>query len=67
MLFVDFELTGGQDIFREAFRIGSIPFDGGDPLEGLETYPVPEEKLLEESEEWNTAYEDVVRNGQALE
>jgi iron(III) transport system substrate-binding protein len=67
MLFVDFELTGGQDIFREAFRIGSIPFEGGDPLEGLETYPVPEEKLLEESDEWNKAYEDVVRNGQALE
>lgn len=68
MLFVDFELTGGQDIFREAFRIGSIPVEGGeDPLEGLETYPVPEEKLLEESEKWNTAYEDVVRNGQALE
>ena len=67
MLFVDFELTGGQDIFREAFRIGSIPFEGGDPLEGLETYPVPEEKLLDESDEWNKAYEEVVRNGQALE
>ena len=67
MLFVDFELTGGQDIFREAFRIGSIPVEGEDPLEGLETYPVPEEKLLEESDEWNKAYEDVVRNGQALE
>ena len=67
MLFVDFELTGGQDIFREAFRIGSIPVDGEDPLEGLETYPVPEEKLLDESDKWNKAYEDVVRNGQALE
>jgi iron(III) transport system substrate-binding protein len=68
MLFVDFELTGGQDIFREAFRIGSIPVEGGeDPLEGLETYPVPEEKLLAESDKWNKAYEDVVRNGQALE
>ena len=68
MLFVDYELTGGQDIFREAFRIGSIPVEGGqDPLEGLETVPVPEEKLLEESEKWNTAYEEVVRNGQSLE
>ena len=67
-LFVDFELTGGQDIFREAFRIGSIPVEGGeDPLAGLETYPVPEQKLLDESDEWNKAYEDVVRNGQALE
>jgi iron(III) transport system substrate-binding protein len=67
MLFVDFELTGGQDVFREAFRIGSVPVEGEDPLEGLETYPVPEQKLLDEADKWNKAYEDVVRNGQALE
>jgi iron(III) transport system substrate-binding protein len=66
-LFVDYELTGGQDVFREAFRIGSIPVEGEDPLEGLETYPVPEDKLLVESDQWNKAYEDVVRNGQSLE
>ena len=24
MLFVDFELTGGQDVFKEAFRVGSV-------------------------------------------
>jgi iron(III) transport system substrate-binding protein len=67
-LFVDFELTGGQDVFRDAFRIGSIEQGaGGDPLEGLETYPVPENKILEEPDKWNTAYEKVVRNGQALE
>ncbi len=66
-LFVDYELTGGQDVFREAFRIGSVPVPGDDPLEGLETYPVPEQKLLDESEKWSTAYEEVVRNGQTLE
>ena len=37
MLFVDFELTGGQDVFKEAFRIGSV--EGTDnPLSAFETY-----------------------------
>jgi iron(III) transport system substrate-binding protein len=65
-LFVDFQLTGAQDVFAETFRIGALP-GAGDPLEGLETYPVPMEKMIEESETWNQAYEDVVANGQALE
>jgi iron(III) transport system substrate-binding protein len=65
-LFVDFELTGGQDVFKEAFRIGSV--EGTEnPLSQYETYAVPEEKLLEDPDTWNTAYEDVVKNGQALE
>ena len=47
LLFVDFELTGGQDVFKEAFRVGSV--EGGDnPLSAYETYPVPEEKLLDD-------------------
>ncbi len=66
MLFVDYELTGGQEVFKEAFRVGSI--EGADnPLSQYETYPVPEEKLLEDPDTWNKAYEDVVANGQALE
>jgi iron(III) transport system substrate-binding protein len=66
MLFVDYELTGGQEVFKEAFRVGSI--EGSDnPLSQYETYPVPEEKLLEDPDTWNKAYEDVVANGQALE
>ena len=65
-LFVDYELTGGQDIFKEAFRIGSV--EGTDnPLSQYETVSVPEEKLLEDPDTWNQAYEDVVANGQALE
>jgi iron(III) transport system substrate-binding protein len=65
-LFVDYELEGGQEIFKEAFRIGSV--EGTDnPLSQYETYPVPEEKLLEDPETWNKAYEDVVQNGQALD
>jgi iron(III) transport system substrate-binding protein len=64
MLFVDFELTGGQEVFKEAFRIGSV--EGTDnPLSQYETYPVPEDKLLEDPDTWNKAYEDVVANGQA--
>lgn len=66
MLFVDFELTGGQDVFAEKFRIGAIEGDD-DPLAGFEVYPVPEDKLLEDPDTWNQAYEDVVANGQALE
>jgi len=65
-LFVDYELTGGQDVFADKFRIGSIE-GANDPLAGLETYPVPEAKLLDDPETWNKAYEDVVANGQALE
>jgi iron(III) transport system substrate-binding protein len=65
-LFVDFELTGGQDVFKEAFRIGSV--EGTDnPLSAFETYAVPEEKLLEDPDTWNKAYEDVVANGQAID
>lgn len=65
-LFVDFELTGGQEIFRENFRVGAIA-GGEDPLDGLEVFPVPEKKLLDDPDTWNKAYEDVVANGQALE
>jgi iron(III) transport system substrate-binding protein len=65
-LFVDFELTGGQEIFAEKFRIGSVP-TGEDPLAGLEVFPVPEEKLLDDPDTWNQAYEDVLANGQALD
>jgi iron(III) transport system substrate-binding protein len=65
-LFVDYELTGGQDVFADNFRIGSI--EGTDnPLAQYETYAVPEQKLLDDPDTWNKAYEDVVANGQALE
>lgn len=66
LLFVDYELTGGQDVFAEKFRIGSIESDS-DPLAGLQVFPVPEEKLLEDPDTWNQAYEDVLANGQALD
>ena len=65
-LFVDYELSEGQDLVREAFRISSIA-GAEDPLEGYEVYPVPLEQLLENSETWDQAYEDVVANGQAID
>jgi iron(III) transport system substrate-binding protein len=66
LLFVDYELTGGQEVFADNFRIGSI--EGSDnPLAEYETYSVPEKKLLEDPDTWNKAYEDVVANGQALD
>ncbi|MDK3255422.1 ABC transporter substrate-binding protein [Blastococcus capsensis] len=65
-LFVDYELSEGQDLVREANRISSIA-GAEDPLEGFEVYPVPLDKLLEEPASWDKAYEDVVANGQAIE
>jgi iron(III) transport system substrate-binding protein len=67
MLFVDYELTGGQDVFAKAFRIGAIDDSGvEDPLAGLELFPVPEQKLLEDPVAWNELYEGVLRNGQEI-
>ena len=65
MLFVDFELTGGQDVFKESFRVGSIEGEGN-PLSEYEIYPVPEDKFLEDSATWDAMYEEVVNNGQKL-
>ncbi|MGQ4818638.1 hypothetical protein ACQ1ZK_16095, partial [Enterococcus faecium] len=45
-LFVDYELSEGQDLVREANRISPIA-GAEDPLEGFEVYPVPLDKLLE--------------------
>ena len=65
MLFVDYELTEGQQVFADAFRIGAIDDSGAeDPLEGLEVVSVPEQKLLEDPTTWNDLYEEVIRNGQ---
>jgi iron(III) transport system substrate-binding protein len=65
-LFVDFQLTGAQEVFKEDFRIGSVA-GAEDPLAGLDVYSVPMEKMIEDSETWSKAYEDVVANGQAVD
>ena len=66
MLFVDFELTAGQKIFENDFRIGSVP-TGKDPLEGLEVLTVPEQKLLDDPTTWDELYAEVVQAGQQLD
>ncbi len=66
MLFVDYELTGGQEVFAEAFRVGSVE-GGEDPLAGLTVYPVPEAKLLEDPTTWNEQYEQIVLNGTSVD
>lgn len=66
MLFVDFELTEGQAIFEEAFRIGSLPTEE-DPLAGLEVITVPEEKLLKNPKPWDEMYADIIQGGEQLE
>jgi iron(III) transport system substrate-binding protein len=65
MLFVDFELTGGQKIFENDFRIGSVP-TGKDPLAGLTVLTVPEQKLLDDPKTWDDLYADIVQAGQQL-
>lgn len=66
MLFVDFELTAGQEIFENDFRIGSVP-TGTDPIAGLEVITVPEQKLLDDPTTWDGLYAEVVQAGQQLE
>jgi len=66
MLFVDYELTGGQDVFAEAFRVGAIE-GANDPLAGFDVIAVPEQKLLDDPTTWNELYEQVVLNGQRID
>jgi len=65
MLFVDWELTEGQRILADAFRIGAIP-QGKDPLAGLEVISVPEQELLTDAKKWDTRYADILRSGQEV-
>ena len=65
MLFADWELTEGQKILADAFRIGAIP-QGKDPLVGLAVTTVPEQELLNDPKKWDTLYADIVRSGQEV-
>jgi iron(III) transport system substrate-binding protein len=65
MLFVDWELTEGQKILADAFRIGAIP-TGKDPLAGLKVISVPEQELLNNAKKWDTLYADTLRAGQEI-
>jgi iron(III) transport system substrate-binding protein len=64
-LFVDYELSDTQAIFAKAFRVGSVP-TGNDPLAGLPTIAVPDDKLLAESKRWSSLYSEIVQRGQQV-
>lgn len=59
MLFVDFELTRGQELFAKEYRIGSIPTDN-DPLKGLKTVAVPLDELVSNNQKWNDLHQKII-------
>ncbi|GII42785.1 ABC transporter substrate-binding protein [Planotetraspora phitsanulokensis] len=65
MLFVDYELSEGQKILHESFRVGSIP-TANDPLAGLTSISVPEKEMLDDPKKWDALYEEVVQSGQEV-
>lgn len=65
MLFADWELTEGQKILADAFRIGSIP-TGKDPLAGLKVVAVPEQELLDNAKKWDSLYAEILEAGQEI-
>ena len=64
MLFVDYELTGGQKVFEEAFRVGATE-EAANSIQGLEVIPVPEEELLKNAKKWDDLYAEVIQGGSA--
>jgi iron(III) transport system substrate-binding protein len=65
MLFVEWELTEGQKILEDAFRIGAIPTKA-DPLTGLKVLAVPEQELLDDAKKWDDLYADIIQAGQEI-
>jgi iron(III) transport system substrate-binding protein len=65
MLFADWELTEGQKILADAFRVGSIP-TGKDPLAGLKVVAVPEQELLDNAKKWDSLYAEILEAGQEI-
>lgn len=64
-LFADYELTQGQDLLADEYRIGAMP-NGKDPLSGLQTLSVDTRPLLAQNEPWTGLYEDIVRGGDVI-
>lgn len=59
LLFTDFLLTEGQPFIAKDFRSTAVPLEG-DPLEGVETIPVPEDEMLDNYDKWDSAYRELV-------
>ncbi len=62
MLFVDYELTGGQKVFEEKFRVGATP-EAAKAIAGLQVVAVPEAELLNNPQKWDGLYAEVTRAG----
>lgn len=62
MLFTEWELTGGQQVFADAFRVGATEAEA-EELEGLDVIPVPEQELLDNGKKWDDLYAEVLKGG----
>jgi iron(III) transport system substrate-binding protein len=58
MLFVDYELTGGQKVFADKFRVGATE-EAAESIAGLEVVAVPEKDMLDNSAKWDDLYAEV--------
>jgi iron(III) transport system substrate-binding protein len=64
MLFVDYELSEGQQAVAEANRIGATA-EAAKALDGLDVVAVPEQELLDNPKKWDDLYAEVTRSGSA--
>jgi iron(III) transport system substrate-binding protein len=64
MLFVDYELSAGQEAVAEANRIGATA-EAAKALDGLDVVAVPEQELLDNPKKWDDLYAEVTRGGSA--
>jgi iron(III) transport system substrate-binding protein len=62
MMFVDYELTGGQKVFEDKFRVGATA-EAAKAIEGLDVVPVPEQELLENGKKWDDLYAEITQSG----
>ncbi len=66
LLFMDFELAEGQQVIRDATRIGSVAGGEDDPLAGAAVAEVPEDKLLNEGKKWDDLYAQILEGGEKV-
>jgi iron(III) transport system substrate-binding protein len=62
MAFVDWELTGGQEVFEKKFRVGATE-EAAKAIAGLYVVPVPEDELLDNAKKWDDLYAEVIQAG----
>jgi iron(III) transport system substrate-binding protein len=60
--FVDWELTGGQEVFEKKFRIGATA-EAGEAIADLDVVAVPEQELLDNGKKWDDLYAEVIQGG----